>query len=332
MVSMVYGSNITCDDASECAQDSSGLSSGDILCRGYKSCYETDLTCSDLCQCNGLLACHGSEITSGGATVCNGEYGCKYAHIDATGIIQCDGEYSCKFTELSSDVNIYCDGEYGCRLSEVFEAYYLYAMGKQSLSDTDIYDVYRIYSYGYNSLLRATINTTGQTSPHGIFSGYYTTYNATYICASDSTCYIYCNQETSCANMTIYNYGTVSVTCDSDYQCPTVEDMSFTSKLSKKEIELKQKELDNLLAYKRENRLKLLKEEKEMDKAKHQQYTLNKDGLSINSNNNGNGNIDAYSLAIGGFAGLVLCGAIVIAANSIKNMSKKTNYRYQSIA
>ena len=94
--------NITCDDAqSDSSCDETTLSGTDILCRGYKSCYESDLTCSEDCMCGGLLACHGSEIVATDDATCFGEYGCKYATITAEDI-WCDGRYGCKFTNLTA--------------------------------------------------------------------------------------------------------------------------------------------------------------------------------------------------------------------------------------
>ena len=195
-----------CDDEDECAYDT--LSNDDIWCRGYQSCYGSDLTCSDDCWCIGYQGCYYGDVTSSDETYCDGGYGCARA-------------------DLNIGDNLYCDGELGCYYATVDYSDYMFCNGDWACYASDVYDTNRIYNGGYYSGYGQDIDTDGISTFYLYQRGYYSGYGLDLTCDDDSTCYVYCTSNTGCYGLDMYCYGDCSYSCDSDCDsCPTLYDYS----------------------------------------------------------------------------------------------------------
>ena len=326
-----FGTNVTCEGNADCTY--SDYEADDILCRGYKSCWSSDLNATEECACNGLYACHGSDIYAGDNVVCFGEYGCKYADVTSDGNIWCDGRYGCKFTDLTAENNIYCDGEYACRLNDIYGANYLYVEGAGGAQVSNIYNFNRIYSWGYVALTQAYFNTSGVETPIATFGGYKTTVDATFICATGSTCYIYCTSDTGCEDLDVYCYGTCSVSCDDSWQqCPNETDASSDKFYEHVLLEK--------LAQRETKRQEEREQESQDDKLKFAPIKNNKNlnhnnGIIVNGIINSNDSID-FKLLASGFGGFFIAILLYTVWNNCKNnknlkMQRNLNSGYQSI-
>ena len=200
---------------------------------------------------------------------------------------------------------------------------------------SDIYGFNRIYSYGFRSLTNAYMNTTDIEKPIVVFGGYYTTYDATFICASGSTCYIYCVSDTGCKNLDVFNYGTVSTSCDTSWQsCPNVTDEDFINQevlaqelQERQEYRLNEMDID---AAKEE----ILRHDRNDKQDLHENmndyfFTDSEFGFSDIMNNSH----DSKVLVFGIIAG-ILVSALLFAAYTVfgsKFMAKKNEVSYQSL-
>ena len=320
---------MTCEGDADCTYGD--YQADDINCRGFQSCWGSDLNATDQSACGGQLACHGSDIYAGNDATCFGEYGCKYASITSDGNIWCDGRYGCKFTDLTAENNIYCDGEYACRLNDIYGANYLYVEGAGGAQVSNIYNFNRIYSWGYVALTQAYFNTSGVETPIATFGGYKTTVDATFICATGSTCYIYCTSDTGCEDLDVICYGCCHIDCNDTWQqCPNRTDIKedpfyenvLLDKLAQRDMRRKKEREDEL----RGDELKLAPTKKITKNFNH-------GGININSNS-GYYYDNGAKLLGAGFVGFFIASIFITIWNYCEideKLKQRKNDEYQSI-
>ena len=218
--------------------------------------------------CTSMHACWGINMISNGNNLfCNSRFSCQNVGIISQfNFVWFYARESGNYSTIDTIYyNVYCADVYSCsqtRINNVYEnvfatcalaltqsnvsnvGYFVFAfgtfaawsstftnvtnvlcIGDYSCSQTTMFGVENVFASGNRSLLYATVYSSGELNM---------TINSTYndglkiFCMTNDTCFIECNQATSCRNVTMYfmQHSTFRFSCGNDIECPDFEIIS----------------------------------------------------------------------------------------------------------
>lgn len=262
----ISGTNETyCDETLECA--GKDLNDAFLYCWGYNACTDSTID-NEFTECNGYAACFGTTMDVSGDIYCRSDQSCAMSDVSNTGNVYCGGYYGCAaMSTLESSGGVQCTGEAACRYTVITEASDgIVCVGDEACWFTKLTNVDSVFSAGYYSSTFIDIDTSDVDDFTMSLQGYKSGYGGQILCAEGSTCYIYCDQETSCDDLVLYCYGTCDVDCEGeDYECPTQLDYSTDSDSDSSDDE------DNTAKQQLLQQYTSLRESRELLRIKHKQ-------------------------------------------------------------